>query len=57
MTCVRNGEEKDLPDILALIKELAKYALIYSISNLIPISSLEGTKIFFIQLIIFRMCK
>lgn len=28
-------------------KDLAKYALIYSISNLIPISSLEGTKIFF----------
>jgi len=25
MTCVRNGEEKDLSDILALIKELAKY--------------------------------
>ncbi len=28
-------------------KDLAKYSLIYALSNLIPISSLEGTRIFF----------
>lgn len=40
------GIISSLLDIL-FFKELAKYALIYSISNFIPISSLEGTKIFF----------